>query len=437
MFLYKPGYEIESFKKQGALPEKIKKKFPEEIAEQLQDEVVLISIKNNQVCKECPYCHSSVKKRDWGHRKIYDYDKYSKKVRIIDLKSQYYRCLNQDCGHSFTPETEELNGSRTKEFDEFISMRLIKDEQNIFNFSNIGLPYGLKKTVISDIVHSYIKDMNLFYFPPVSYDTLYLCPFSYQTKERFYLAALNENGDKTFLAFFGYEDTMNELKNYLSMYKDYILARQSSLILTDLNLPLIQMLKEELPSIPIAIIPDKLAARLEAFRMDHKDGAYNAVCRLIDDLKRIVKQDPLSIGEQMDIWWNSICKKETQLVRDHLLSLHNILMECEDECIRSYMYRNVDFSSFDDQIQDYNRIRTSFHVMSARIMYLDKKDYIFSGRKNDPGQYGSYDEKNNVLYRPAIPVEPIGTHSFIFNEGDNLDKLLNLSWIYPIDLPNN
>lgn len=413
MFLHKLCYEIESWEKLNDFPDKVKKHFSEDILNSLKDEIIIVTIKDNEVLKECPYCNSPATTREGGKRKIYDYNKYTEKVKIITYKSKYHRCLSTECGRSFSKEIPDLHGSRTPEFDDFIALRLLSDKDDIYSISNIGLPYGLKKDVISEIIHEYVMNLNLYHFPPLSCDILYLCPFNYQKKQRYFLAGINENNESTLLAFFGHEDADSELIQYIAFHKEYIKAKNTSLILTDFNLKLIRMLKKELENIPISIIYSQLKVRIDAYKKDYADGTYEDICAALKKLLNILayklsakdknfanKQG--TCEEQLKKWWNDVCLIENTAVRKHLEPLYDALMECRKECLSSYFYQDIDMSPIMDEIKRYNRKKMAFDVMVARLMYYDKHDYILPN--NDT--CGFFDDKNNVLYRPAIPVEP-------------------------------
>ena len=189
-----------------------------EYADPEQHGIIHLSIYCDDELDVCPFCGTRLKKKgtEKRKRKILEYNESKKRVEIIKLESQRYVCKNKECGHSFTSGNNFQRISHTKAFDRYLSIMVVTGDSS--NLTGCGKQYGLSHTTTSEIVCRYLKGLHLHFSPPSPRPFLYLCPFQYQAKERYYLGFMDCDGNHKLITFFGYEDARKEVISYFRFH---------------------------------------------------------------------------------------------------------------------------------------------------------------------------------------------------------------------------
>lgn len=361
-------------------------------------ELYFITAHNRNTATKCPYCGSEhLSKKDSGKKDIFDYDLSRERVNSIRVFSQRYRCEAPDCGRTFTAEHGLGSLLHTRAFDRHVALKLIKDTS--LSNSSLSERYHISRPIIGDCVHAFVTDLNLYYLPSLSSTLLYLRPFLYQKKKRYYLAGIDCTGKRTMLAFFGYDDADEELRNYLAFLKRYLEETGKTSIMTDMSLELIESIKSLLCNAEISIIPQLLDKRLDSFKVDYGDGSYGAKCNALHKLSALLHSDNCSI-EKLNDWWDGVC--QNQDVRSALEPLWNIMTKCQKELFRKQDLETAYFTSIDETISTCNKNKTPFDIMAARFMYKSYGECIFEEQGIfDINGISNYDAENNIVYRTA------------------------------------
>lgn len=391
---------------------KLANKYPD--LEQMKPACYAIEVKNLQECPVCKYCGERTKKRDIGTKSVYDYNPKKERIERITITSQRYRCVK--CKKTMTAPTDVDEITRTEEFERIIAYLAIK---NNYSSEALSVKYGPSPRTISVIIHQYVSDMLLSFTPPEKCDALYLYPFMYQRKQRYYLAGTRTETDKKngkenviplLICFFGHMDAPAELESYLTHQKNFVILNAESVILTDMNADIIMILKQNLDK-PTVVIPLSLLKRtIDSFAAD--DGTlssedYRETVDMVRMLKRIVSDPKDAKMKNLKAWRDKV--KKNSRIEPTLAKLVSLTTDYESEFLSSCHYcdnRNL-FSEIEKKIRDFNSKNLSFDIMTAHMMFEEYGEYAIT-KATDVFQIDeNYDPVLKTFYREGIHIEPL------------------------------
>lgn len=362
-----------------------------------------IECRNIHILTECPDCHVPLSKKQTDAKTIYAFNQETNRIEKVTVFSQRYRC--RKCKKTMHSELNIGNITRTRDFDEKICSLMLRDG---YSSSVLAKQYHRSPKLISDITHSYTRDMMLTFTPPEGCKTLYLCPFMYQRKKRYYLGGVLN--DKAYLlAFFGHVDAINELTRYFSFHENFVRASAGPDIVTDFDIYLISILKSILTDPVITFIPRLLEERLDEFAKDNGAALRTQYdkARAVNLLKSILLKKGTAKGLKK---WRQMVECDPDIWRP-LADLVSRMKDYETECLNSRNHYDTAalFADIDFEIQSCLSKNFSFDVLTARLMHQAYGEFATSEYAVDLFKTEeNYDIETNTCYRePLVPI-PIG-----------------------------
>lgn len=357
--------------------------------------------------KNCPICGEKLIQKKNVYRHVYDYCTGldgEKHIYHIKLCSKCYICKNSKESH-FIQEGMLLHKSPyTDRFKKYVIQLFLNHPNN--SFSTIARKVNLSQPTVSRIIKEYAKEYNFQFCLPRSANVLYLHLFIYNGKERIYIAKENSDSSPQPLAFLGYDNIWDELERYL----DYCLKYDYLGIYVKLDdSPHLQnFLSEHLISpffIPSLYL---LKRKTDAFLYKYKDSnMYFSLSDKIHHFLQNINSSLLPPDFIIENFFESIHLEE-RAIKNALLEYKGII-ETDLNKIKSHHLRNgtiyppdysIDYTSFNNSIENYHAQRLPFEIMALRMMYESYGNYIFDvlepnnlSRNNLPEPPQNYTEK--------------------------------------------
>lgn len=360
---------------------------------------------NTNTLTMCPDCKVPLNKKNKDYKTIYEYNQTANRIERVTISSQRYRC--RKCGKTKHAELSVKDITRTTEFNKKICELMLKDG---FSSTKLAKRYKRSPKLISDITHEYTRDMMLTFTPPEGCKTLYLCPFMYQSKKRYYLGGVLD--DKAYLlAFFGHVNAMDEIIRYFGYQINYERASAGPVIVTEIDANLIAVLTTALTDPVITFIPSLLRQMVLEHGEDHGDEfsvQYEKASRVEDLVKRLFGPVPPNTRRETKInEWRKAAEDRDEMQR-LLGELIKRMRDYRKECAISYRYIDTEalFSDIDKDIQLYLSKNLSFDVLTARLMHKAYGEYATSEHAADMFKIDdNYDPFTETYYRePLIPI---------------------------------
>ena len=257
----------------------------------------------------------------------------------------------------------------TNSFRHHIVSRFLKNEKE--TYSSIADASSLSYRSVSKIIYDFARQDFAEICPDIDYNYLQLYQFHYHGRDRFYLAEVTKEYDIFLLKFFGFEDTMAELKKYFEDNQIRFCTDTTTYIATNTKRETHELLLSFIPGTSISYDWQTLYKHFESYKIDTADGSFNEIADKVTEIEALFRnwEDDSKIYD-----W---CENMSQTGE---VQLHTLRKEVEEnlEFLRlSAECFTTDFTDIDEQITSFDRSNLPFDAMVLRMMYQTHGDSIF------------------------------------------------------------
>lgn len=354
-------------------------------------EVYHIELNNLADRESCPRCTWTLNKKEWKSRTILDYDTTGKHVVIIKMHRQKYHCPK--CGKNCFADPEYDSLRHTEAFDRYLALEALKgSEKGKHNttrgkkWSNTVLAerYGVSRDMVSKAMIKYAPAFTPLLIPFNGYNIFYLFPFQYDRRKRYMMFAVREEGYSMPIAIFGYQDSITEIRTYLDLHQAILEENDfygTPVFITDFEPELIQMIKDTLKDVEVAIIYKELHDKLESYRPNTKSmdtDSENSINAFLSAVQRKLNSNKVD-WEQLENLWR-FYTDDDETAREYLQGVWQDINTCKEECLRIHQYSNFKSKTLDEklhaiqeQVDAFNSNTPVFEVAAAKIMITATK----------------------------------------------------------------
>lgn len=317
------------------------------------------------VPKVCPQCGYDLVSKGIITRPICDYcsipfNNTPKRVYKITVESRRYNCKNPEITHYITPEIIKRS-PYTNSFRNYIVTYFLQHPN--FPYLKIAEDYSLSAPTVSKIVTSYAQKVHLTFSPYGDYDYFQLSKFTYQSRTRYYILGIRPDKTGIPLAFFGYDHSIEEMKEYLTKCFGNQKCSIDQWNLAVNNGELIELVKNLLPDLFVFYDKKSLFAMIDQYKVDPNLPYFTDVVTSINTFKKLLSSGASDTALQK--WWDDLI----EIVQYYLSDLWNHF----SAHISLYKLSATKFSgnirNLTSDISYYNQMKLPFNIMALRVMY--------------------------------------------------------------------